>query len=336
VEKGKREATRGSSQGAVLAHELERRNRLLGAITQIYQERLRCPDHAALAKACLGAAEAVTGAAFGWIGELNAKGTLDTTALSDPGWDVCRYPRDKAPKLITNLALRGIWADVIKANGPVLTNDPKSHPASVGVPPEHPPLRSYLGVPLRRAGRVFGVVSVGNKEGGFTPEDVEDLEQLAASIVEVLESKRLEERLARQAEEILTLSTPVLQVWQGIVVAPLIGTLDSARTSRFMEHLLESIVAHRAPVALVDITGVPTIDTGTAQHLVETITAAGLLGAEVILTGLKPGIAQTLVALGVDMSAFQTCAALSTGLKLALRRLGLAVTGKGVGGEEDE
>lgn len=332
-------ATKGSSKNgqakAALKEELERSNRLLSAIKDVYQERLRCPDEETLAKACLAAAQEVTGGVFGWIGEVTPAGTLDTIALSDPGWDACRYPEDDAPMLISGMPLRGIWADVIKGDGPVLTNEPASHPSAVGVPKEHPPLRAYLGVPMRRSGRVVGVVSVGNKKGGFKPEDAADLEQLSSTIVEVLESKRLEARLAQQAEEILTLSTPVLQVWEGIVVAPLIGTLDSQRTQHFMEHLLNSIVEHRAPVALVDITGVPTVDTGTAQHLVETVTAAGLLGAEVILTGIKPAIAQTLVTLGVDMSEFKTCGALSTGLKLAFRRLGLGVGQAGSGRPTD-
>ena len=100
----------------------------------------------------------------------------------------------------------------------------------------------------------------------------------------------------------MELSTPVMQVWQGVVVAPLIGSLDSQRTQQFMERLLNRIVETNSPVALVDIMGVPTIDTQTAQHLIETISAVRLLGAQVVLTGVRPAIAQTLVHLGIDLS----------------------------------
>ena len=169
------------------------------------------------------------------------------------------------------------------------------------------------------------MVAMGNKEGGYTPADQEAMEALSVAIVEAMRSKRAEARLAQQTQEILELSTPVMQVWEGVVVAPVIGTLDSQRTQRFMEQLLNAIVDSNAPVALVDITGVPTIDTQTAHHLIETISAARLLGAQVILTGVRPAIAQTLVHLGIELSGIETRASLSAGLSLALQSLGLDV-----------
>jgi rsbT co-antagonist protein RsbR len=126
----------------------------------------------------------------------------------------------------------------------------------------------------------------------------------------------------------MELSTPVMQVWQGVVVAPLIGSLDSNRTQQFMERLLNRIVETNSPVALVDITGVPTIDTQTAQHLIETISAVRLLGAQVVLTGVRPAIAQTLVHLGIDLSDIITRASLSAGLQVALDILKLQVVSK--------
>ena len=145
---------------------------------------------------------------------------------------------------------------------------------------------------------------------------------------DITERKLAEQRIQQQAREILDLSTPVMQVWEGIVAAPLIGTLDSQRTQQFMERLLESIVATNSPVALVDIMGVPTIDTETAQHLIETVSAVRLLGAQVVLTGVRPAIAQTLVHLGVDLSEITTRSSLSAGLKVALDILELAVVNK--------
>jgi len=147
-----------------------------------------------------------------------------------------------------------------------------------------------------------------------------------AAARDITEMKRAEERIRQQSREIMELSTPVMQVWQGVVAVPLIGSLDSQRTQQFMERLLERIVETNSPVALVDIMGVPTIDTQTAQHLIETITAVRLLGAQVVLTGVRPAIAQTLVHLGVDLSGIITRSSLAAGLVVALDMLKLQVT----------
>jgi rsbT co-antagonist protein RsbR len=145
---------------------------------------------------------------------------------------------------------------------------------------------------------------------------------------DLTERKQAEEMIQQQSKEIMELSTPVMQVWQGVVVAPLIGSLDSHRTQQFMERLLERIVETNSPVALVDITGVPTIDTQTAQHLIETISAVRLLGAQVVLTGVRPAIAQTLVHLGIDLSGITTRSSLSAGLLVAMDILNLKVVRK--------
>ncbi len=138
--------------------------------------------------------------------------------------------------------------------------------------------------------------------------------------------KRMQNQLVRQAEELLEISTPVMQVWDGVVLAPLIGTLDSNRTQRFMDVLLQKIVETNSEVALVDITGVITVDTQTAHHLIETINAVRLLGAQVVLTGVAPAIAQTLVHLGIDLSGITTRSSLAAGLRVALEQLGLKIT----------
>ncbi len=143
----------------------------------------------------------------------------------------------------------------------------------------------------------------------------------AQIIRDMTERRRHEEALARQAREILEISTPVVQVWDGILLVPLIGTLDSQRTQQVMEKLLTQIAESNSPVALIDITGVPTIDTQTARHLVETVTAVRLLGSEVLLTGVRPAIAQTLVHLGIELSGVITRSSLASGLKQALEML---------------
>jgi rsbT co-antagonist protein RsbR len=134
-----------------------------------------------------------------------------------------------------------------------------------------------------------------------------------------------EEVIRRQQEELLELSTPVIKLWEGAVAVPLIGTLDSARTQVVMENLLERIVQTDATIAIVDITGVPTVDTLVAQHLLKTVAAARLMGAECIISGIRPQIAQTIVHLGLDLSEVTTKATLADAFLVALDRLGQQV-----------
>ncbi|MDJ0389326.1 STAS domain-containing protein [Roseomonas sp. E05] len=133
-----------------------------------------------------------------------------------------------------------------------------------------------------------------------------------------------EEVIARQQREISELSTPVVKLWDGVLALPLIGTLDSERTQVVMENLLQNIVDLNAEIAIIDITGVPTVDTLVAQHLLKTIAAARLMGADCIISGIRPQIAQTMVHLGVDLNVV-TKASLADAFALALRRVGQSV-----------
>ena len=134
-----------------------------------------------------------------------------------------------------------------------------------------------------------------------------------------------EKVIARQQEEMLELSTPVIKLWKGVLALPLIGTLDSARTQVVMESLLQRIVDTGAPIAIIDITGVPTVDTLTAQHLLKTVAAARLMGADCIISGIRPQIAQTIVHLGVDLAGVVTKSSLADAFAVALKRSGLGV-----------
>ena len=151
------------------------------------------------------------------------------------------------------------------------------------------------------------------------------LDQLGLYTTEVYQKGR-EEVIARQQQEMLELSTPVVELWEGILALPLIGTLDSARTQVVMESLLERIVETGAEIAVIDITGVPTVDTLVAQHLLKTVAAARLMGAECIISGIRPQIAQTIVHLGVELGGIVTKATLADAFAIALQRAGLAVT----------
>lgn len=134
-----------------------------------------------------------------------------------------------------------------------------------------------------------------------------------------------EKTINQQSKDIMELSTPIIQIWDGIMMVPMIGTLDTQRTNQLKKTLLNKIVETSSPVALIDITGVPAIDTQTAQHLIETIKAVHLLGAEVVLTGVRPTIAQTLVQLGIKLPDIVTCSSLDEGLKFSLNKLNLTV-----------
>ncbi|MGH9350129.1 MAG: STAS domain-containing protein [Vicinamibacterales bacterium] len=150
------------------------------------------------------------------------------------------------------------------------------------------------------------------------------LDRLGLYTMEVFQKGR-EEVIARQQHEMLGLSTPVVELWEGVLALPLIGTLDSARTQVVMESLLQRIVDTGAAIAIIDITGVPTVDTLVAQHLLKTVAAARLMGADCIISGIRPQIAQTIVHLGVDLQDVVTKATLAAALGIALKRLGLTV-----------
>lgn len=153
------------------------------------------------------------------------------------------------------------------------------------------------------------------------------LDKLGLFTIEVFQQSR-DQIIARQQQELLELSTPVVKLWRNILALPLIGTLDSARTQVVMESLLQKIVETGAAIAIIDITGVPTVDTLVAQHLLKTIGAARLMGADCIISGIRPQIAQTIIHLGLDLTDVVTKSTLADAFLVALERTGsdLAVT----------
>jgi rsbT co-antagonist protein RsbR len=134
-------------------------------------------------------------------------------------------------------------------------------------------------------------------------------------------TKSREELIADQAEQLLELSTPVVKLWDGVVAVPLVGTLDSARAQVVMERLLQTLVDTSSPYAIIDITGVPAVDTQVAQHILKTVVAARLMGAECIISGIRPQIAQTIVALGIEFGDIATKSTLADALRHALRMI---------------
>jgi rsbT co-antagonist protein RsbR len=153
------------------------------------------------------------------------------------------------------------------------------------------------------------------------------IDQLGLQAMESYQKGR-EEIINRQQQELLELSTPVVSLWEGILALPLIGTLDSARTQVVLESLLQAIVETESSIAIIDITGVPVVDTLVAQHLLKTVAAARLMGADCIISGIRPQIAQTIVHLGVEINDVITKATLADALNIALQRIGLHVVRK--------
>ena len=166
------------------------------------------------------------------------------------------------------------------------------------------------------------------RSGGDVAENLWQITQVLDSLglytTETFQRTR-EEIIARQQQELMELSTPVVELWHGVLALPLIGTLDSARTQVVMESLLQAIVDTGSSIAIIDITGVPVVDTLVAQHLLKTVAAARLMGADCIISGIRPQIAQTIVHLGVEINDVVTKATLADAFAIALTRLGLAV-----------
>lgn len=171
-----------------LKQESERQTAVTAAINRILQSALKAKTDVEVALICLREAEALTGSPFGWIGEINPAGKMDTLALSDPGWNSCRI--HQSSQAIKDMEIRGIFGHVLKNAESLLTNDPGNHPERVGLPHGHPPLNAFLGVPLRTGGRSIGMVALGNKTGGYNSHDQDAIEALSVAFVEALNRKR--------------------------------------------------------------------------------------------------------------------------------------------------
>lgn len=183
--------------------------------------------------------------------------------------------------------------------------------------------------PTETAVSVFSLKQVLEPELGGKDADVQAYVRFAALMdtlglftIEVYTRTR-EELIAAQAEQLLELSTPVVKLWDGVIGVPLVGTLDSARTMVVMEKMLQALIDTGSEQAIIDITGVPAVDTEVAQHLLKTVVAARLMGAECTISGIRPQIAQTIVALGIDFGDIATKATLADALRHALRRSGV-------------
>jgi diguanylate cyclase (GGDEF)-like protein/PAS domain S-box-containing protein len=187
--------TRDITERREVEKELLRRGAVLGVISKVLRETLSCETDADVARVCIEEAQQLTSSEFGFIGEINQSGRFDTIALTDPGWEACRMPRSSSARMIKDMELRGIWATVLRDEGPVIVNDPASHPDRVGTPEGHPPLSSFLGVPLKNRGKTIGMIGLANKASGYDLADQENVEGISTAFVEALNRKRAEKAL---------------------------------------------------------------------------------------------------------------------------------------------
>ncbi len=182
---------------------IQHQNELLEGINRILREALTCDTEEELGRTCLEVAEELTRSKIGFIGELDPDGQLYDIAISNPGWDACRMEDQTGHrKPPTEFRIHGIYGRVLRDGKPFFTNDPSSHPDSIGLPEGHPTLTAFLGAPLVHEGKTIGIFGLGNREGGYRPENLEDIEALSHSIVQVLMRKRAEEEIRRLNEEL--------------------------------------------------------------------------------------------------------------------------------------
>ena len=181
-----------------------RQTAVLDGINRIFRDALRCETEEDLGRTCLAVAEGVTASKFGFLGEINpTTGLLDDIAISDPGWEDCRIDPlsgNRRPPL--HFQIHGIYGRVLRDGRGLFTNDPATHPDRIGVPPGHPPLTAFLGVPFVRDGQTIGMVAVGNRDGGYGQEELEALEALAPAMVEAFSRSRAEAALHRLNQEL--------------------------------------------------------------------------------------------------------------------------------------
>jgi PAS domain S-box-containing protein len=180
--------------------QIHRQSKLLAAINRVFFETLTADSEETVANTCLKVAQEITDSKFGFIGEITPAGLFTTTALSNPGWEACRIPETQANVLIKDMVIRGIWGQVILKKQSLIVNDPVSYPDRVGIPEGHPPLTSFLGVPLKDQSKVIGMIAMANCGSGYTADHQQDMESLSVAFVEAIRRKQVEAAL-RESEE---------------------------------------------------------------------------------------------------------------------------------------
>jgi len=192
--------------------QIHRQSKLLAAINRIFYETLTADSEETVANTCLKVAQEITDSKFGFIGEITPEGFFTTIALSDPGWEACRIPETQANVLIKDMVIRGIWGQVLLKEQSLIVNDPVSYPDRVGIPEGHPPLTSFLGVPLKDQNKVIGMIAMANCGSGYTADHQQDMEALSVAFVEAIRRKQGEVELQRTLKSLRKAVGATIQV----------------------------------------------------------------------------------------------------------------------------
>lgn len=260
---------------------------------------------------------------FGVFGYIDENGALIVPSMTRHIWDQCKVA-DKRIVFPRDTWGESTWPRCIREKRVICQNE-----LSNKTPEGHIAVDRHISQPIIYQGEIIGLMLVANKETDYDQRDLEMFQTISDHIAPVLkarlqrdfeerERRRVEDKALKMADEIRELSTPLLSLRDNILVMPLIGTLDSRRTQEAMEKALTCMAKEKATALIVDITGVPTIDTMVANHLIRMARAVRLMGGECIITGLSPTTAQTIVHLGVDLSGIHTLTSLGQGLSLAM------------------
>lgn len=250
-----------------------------------------------------------------WLVERDAKVLVCEASWHAPGLDGELHA--KAARGTTFPRGRGLPGRAWETGAPEWTSDVVPHAQELG-------MRSGVASPVQLADETTGVLQCffrGARER--LPDEL--FADVGSQLAQFLERARLGDALVAQAREILELSTPVLRIWSGVLFAPVVGALDAKRARHLEERVLVAITQTQSPVLLLDITGIADLDTFSAQHLMQTVRAVGLLGAKVVVSGLSPQIAMTLTNLGITLDGVETVGTLADGLRLALALLGVEI-----------
>lgn len=262
------------------------RNAVLEGINRIFREALTCETEEQIGRLCLAVAEAVTGSKFGFIGEINPQtGLLDDIAISDPGWQVCRmHDQSGHGKAVPiGFKIHGIYGRVLLDGKGFFTNDPPSHPDSIGLPGGHAPLKAFLGTPLVHDGKTIGMVAVGNREGGYRDEELAALEGLAVAIVQVIKRRQAEEQiqqLNRELEHRVNQRTEELRVTNESLQREIAGRIKSEEELRAKSLYARSLIeASLDPLVTISPSGQIT-DVNNATELVTGVARDRLIGTD--------------------------------------------------------
>jgi len=248
-----------------------------------------------------------------WLVERGAKVLVCEASWHAPGIDGELHARSSSG--MTFPRGRGLPGRVWAAGAPEWTSDVVAHAQQLG-------LKSGVAFPVQLADETTGVLQCffrGTRER--LPDEL--FADVGGQIALFLERARLGDALVQQARELLEMSTPVLRIWSGVLFAPVVGALDATRARQLEERVLVAVTQTQSPVLLLDVTGIPVLDTFSAQHLMQTVRAVGLLGAKVVVSGVSPQIAMTLANLGIALDGVDTVGTLADGLRLALALLGV-------------